>query len=238
MREPIRWPNSGPSESAFACNETVEECAFGSQHGAMSDQLTRSLDLMRKAQSGDGDALNRLMGRYYGRVRPIVRARIGPHLRRRIDSGDILQQVFVTAFRTYDRFEVTDEASLIGWLARIAERQIHDELDRQAAQKREAGREVALQAGSASAPSTIDLPDPAGRPEESAEQREQARIVEEELAELPELYRELILLRDYQGASWEHVAKETLRPSAAAARMMHGQARVELGKRVKARGLG
>ena len=83
----------------------------------MPDDLTLSLDLMRQAQEGDEAALNRLLTRYYDRVRPIVRARLGKRLRRHVDSGDILQETFETACRTFSRFDVTDEASLIGWLA-------------------------------------------------------------------------------------------------------------------------
>ena len=52
-----------------------------------------------------------------------------------------------------------------------------------------------------------------------------------------EQYRELILLRNYAGASWESVAEETNRPSAAAARMMHARAVVELGKLLREAGV-
>ena len=201
----------------------------------MPDDLTRSLDLMRKAQAGDGEALNRLIARYYDRVRPIVRARLGGRLRRRVDSGDIIQQTFVAAFKCFDRFDVRDEASLIGWLAKIAERQIHDEHDRQSAGKRNPELEVEIDASSGTfAGNTI--PDTlSDQPEAPVIRDEETRVLEDCLAELPELYRELLLLRDYAGHSWEDVAELTNRPSAAAARMMHAQARVELGRLVQAR---
>lgn len=201
----------------------------------MSDQLTRSLDLMRKAQGGDGAALNRLIDRYYDRVRPIVRARLGRRLRRQIDSGDILQQTFATAFKTFDRFDVSDEASLIGWLARIAERQIHDEHDRQSALKRRAASEVELDAAGEDGQSGIQPEAPDAGPQVPLLRKEEQETLEECLAELSELYRELILLRDFAGHSWEQVAELTERPSAAAARMMHAQARVELGRLVSER---
>lgn len=199
---------------------------------AMSDDVTQSLELMRRAQDGDDDALNRLIERYYGRVRPIVRARLSRRLRARVDSGDILQQVFATMFRTYDRFEVKDEASLIGWLARIAERKIHDELDRHSAGKRSTNREVNLDGPAESSP-RIDVPAGGRTPSEELQAHDDQERLDECLAELPELYRELILLRDYAGMSWDQVAEETERPSAAAARMMHAQALIELGKCVR-----
>ncbi|MFG0316078.1 MAG: RNA polymerase sigma factor [Planctomycetota bacterium JB042] len=201
-----------------------------------NDELTRSLDLMKRAQGGDDAALNRLVERYYDRVRPIVRARLGERLRRRVDSGDILQNTFATVVRTYDRFDVNDEASLIAWMSRIAENQILDEHDRQSAKKRRAEREVELDAG-ASDDRAVDPSSPANGPGESVERRERDELLEEALGELSELYRELILLRDYMGFSWEEVASRTGRPTAAAARMMHATARIELGKLLRQRGV-
>jgi DNA-directed RNA polymerase specialized sigma24 family protein len=62
-------------------------------------------------------------------------------------------------------------------------------------------------------------------------------VVERCIAALPEEYRELIILSDYTGASWEAVAETTGRPSAAAARMMHVRARIELGKLLREAGV-
>lgn len=199
----------------------------------MDAELTRSLDLMKQAQEGDRDALDRLVARYYERVRPIVRARMGRQLRSRVDSGDILQQTFEAVVRTYDRFEVEDEANLISWMATIAERQIRGEVDKQKADKRRPDREVPLQTETASgrvvgpAVATHETPD------EALELEEQTRLMEDCLAELDELQRELILLRDYAGHSWEEVARRTDRPSPEAARMMHSKARIELGKQMR-----
>jgi DNA-directed RNA polymerase specialized sigma24 family protein len=74
------------------------------------------------------------------------------------------------------------------------------------------------------------------QPEDQAVVEEQRRIVEECIADLPEDYRELIVLRDYVGASWETIAAETGRPSPDAARMKHATAMVELAKRVQRSG--
>lgn len=207
----------------------MTETAERIDHAMSNDELTRSLDLMKRAQGGDDGALDRLIGRYYDRVRPIVRARLGARLRRRVDSGDILQNTFATVLRTFDKFEVNDEASLIAWMAKIAERQILDEHDRQSAKKRRPDREVELDAASPGE-RAIDPPSPSLGPGHAIEAREQNERLEDALSRLPELYRELVLLRDYAGYSWEQVAELTGRPSAAAARMMHASARIELGK--------
>lgn len=203
----------------------------------MNSDVTRSLDLLAKAQHGDKDALNRLIARYYDRVRRIVHVRMGAKLRATLETGDILQDVFIKACQIYDRFDVDEEASLIGWLAQIAQRQITDAADKVSAAKRSAARVVALDASSdaATGAMTIDPPEPSLPPPALAEAGERGAVVEECLRALKEEHRELILQRDYMGASWEAVAKATGRPSAAAARMMHAQALIELGKCVSAR---
>ena len=205
----------------------------------MDSDLTLSIELVHKAQGGDGGALERLFDRYYARVRRIVRLRMGRDLRRSVDSGDILQDTFFAAVRSFDTFEVRDEASLINWLSKLAERQILTAAARYGAGKRDKKREVLLsEAGSDSEGSVpFELEASTQAPLENLSEAEQTTIVEACIHELPEDVRELIILRDYAGASWETVARETGRPSAAAARMMHARALIELGKRVRRKGL-
>ncbi len=196
-------------------------------------ELARTLDLLSRAQGGDRAALERLFARYYPRVLPIIRVRIGRLLRARVESGDILQDTFLAALRSFDRFEIRDEAAFLNWLARIAEHQIQDAADFFGAQKRNVAREVPLNAGTESAPSASREPtDTAPTPMEQAQQLEQRSEVEQALEGLSEDYRELILWRDFMGASWAVIAEETQRPSADAARMMYGKAIIELTKRM------
>jgi len=205
----------------------------------MDPQLTVSLDLVRLAQDGDKAALNRLIDRYQDRVKRIVRMRLGRKLRDGVDSGDILQETFMAAVKSFDAFEMREESSLINWLSKLAERQIIAAADFHGAKKRDIKRNVPL-----SPPSTADGTErieprfgfDETHPLERMEKAESSKHLEQCLADLPEEYRELVILRDYTGASWEEVAKETGRPSAAAARMMHARALVELGKRMRERG--
>jgi len=203
---------------------------------APPDPLGRTRELVDRAQHGDAEALERLLERYYERVRRIVRVRLGPRLRVRVESGDILQETFATAIARLDRFEMRDEGSFIHWLGKLAERQIHAAADHHGAHKRDARREVPLAGTGAGDGEDAGL-DPAASgllPQDLADRGERQALLERCLHELPEAYRELILLRDYAGASWEAVAEHAGRPSADAARMMHAKALVELGRRVRA----
>ncbi len=204
--------------------------------------FTRSVELVRRAHGGDEAALNQLIERYYERVRRIVRLRLGRQLRSAMDSGDILQETFTQAVRAFDGFEMRDEASLIHWLSKLAERQIIAAADYHSAKKRDRAREVhpratGSQEGTLGSGASFGLAADATAPLQKLSDNEQVEIVERCIRQLPEDYRELIILRDYAGASWESVAEQTGRPSAAAARMMHARALIDLGKLVRDQGL-
>ncbi len=190
--------------------------------------LTLTLDLLRRAQGGEKLALERLLERYYERVRRIVRLRLGSALRRRLDSGDILQDTFLAAVRNFARFEVRDEASFINWLSVLAENQIRDAADHHGAQKRDVGRQVPLEFTDKSGAIGIDPVASGLAPPGLASKAEEIARIEDAIDKLPPELRELIILRDYAGASWETIAEQTGRPSPDAARMMHAKAMVLL----------
>jgi RNA polymerase sigma-70 factor, ECF subfamily len=199
----------------------------------MAEDIGVTLQLVRRAQGGDRAALDPLFQRYYDRVRRIARVRLGQGLRQRMDSGDIVQETFLAALGAFDRFEVRDESSLLQWLSVLLENRIRDASDWNDAAKRAAARERPLVADGLSGAITLDLAAAALTPAESAAHGEQAEALEEALAALPEQDRELILLRDYVGMTWEEVAQRLGRPSAAAARMAHGKVLLELGARLR-----
>lgn len=203
----------------------------------MSEQITRSIELVRRAQDGDRTALNRLIQRYQERVLKLVRLRLGAKLRQRVESEDIAQETFITAVRLLDNFEMRDEASLIHWLARIAERQITAAADFHSAEKRDLDRAAPFVAEAGAAKVNLEPTADADRPDAELVRGEERRVVEDCLARLPEEYREVILLRDYTGLAWEFIAEQIGSPTAGAARMKHGRALIELGKLVRDAGL-
>jgi RNA polymerase sigma-70 factor (ECF subfamily) len=205
----------------------------------VSEDVVRTVELVRLAQGGDRSAFEALFARYYDRVQRIVRMRLGSKLRARVEVDDILHETFAVAVARFDRFEMRDQWSLINWLAKLAERQILAAADYHGARKRDAEREIPLSPAptDASDSSSIskDLAASVDAPIETLSAAEQVAIVEACITELPEEYREVIILREYAEASWDAVAAETRRPTAAAARMMHARALVELGRLVRAR---
>ena len=171
-------------------DDDVTEDFSGSRAGS-EEQLTQSLDLVRSAQAGSDVALDRLFSRYYERVRRVVRMRLGRKLRGALESGDILQETFAVAVKSFDRFEMREEASLINWLSKLAERQIIAAADYHGAKKRDRDLEVAMdgptsnsQTGEYRMEFGADTPGP----RELAEADEQAQLVEHSMEELSEEY--------------------------------------------------
>jgi RNA polymerase sigma-70 factor (ECF subfamily) len=200
---------------------------------ALLPDLTESLDLARRAREGDGVALERFLARYYDRVRRIARIRLGPRLQQRIDADDIVQDALMVAVRRLGDFDPRDRGALIQWLARIVENQIRDARKHLDADKRCPDREVPLDAGGDDSLAPIQL---AGRePTPSvglARQEEQARY-DGLVAQLPEAHRELILLREFSGLTWERIAEETGAPSVNAAQQKYHRAKLKLGQLYK-----
>jgi len=202
------------------------------------DNLAQSIDLVKRAQDGDPAALDSLITRYYPKVRRIVRLRLGRGLRRWLDSEDILQGTFIGAVRTLDRFEMRDESSLLHWLGKIAEHQIKDAADYHYAQKRDGRRQQSLRVTPGSDSSDdfqMELPSDERPPLEGVIGGEQLAAIEEAIPDLSPEYREVILIRDYEGGSWATVAELLGSPSPDAARMLYARAITELTRLVRVR---
>ena len=106
-----------------------------------------STALLKEAKAGSPEALDRLYERVAGRLLAIIRLRLGPDLRARLESRDILQAALLKSFQRIDQFEGEDGTSLMAWLARIAEREILDQVDYLHRGRRDVAREVSLDAG-------------------------------------------------------------------------------------------
>ncbi len=205
----------------------------------MDPELTQTWDLVRQAQGGNGPALNRLFARYYERVRRCVRARLGSKLRAQLETVDILQPAFAKAFQNFDRFEMRDEASLLHWLAEYAHGQLHDAVERENAQKRRPPKApLQLDAGGSDDSRAIAVPSPVTGPVDAAARDEHEAAVEQCLDEMPEHYRMVIVLRDYDGLDWHAVAAGLHKNTDSAARELHRRALEDLAVRLTRRGIG
>lgn len=198
------------------------------------DDTTRiTMALIERCRAGDPVALDDLFTRYYPRVKRIVRVRLGEELRRRVESDDLVQETFLSALGGIEALDVSEPAEFVGWLSVLVENRIRKAARRLRAARRDAGREEPLgTAGGGErglAASGTQPPDAVARTEREA-------VLDDCVALLPGDWRDVLILRDYEGGSWEHVARR-LQRSVGAVQMLHLRAREKLREDWLRRGL-
>jgi RNA polymerase sigma-70 factor, ECF subfamily len=189
---------------------------------------------LRAARDGDRPALEALLRRYRPWVFETVALRLG---RRRQDCGeieDLVQDSLLDAFRSIDRFQERSEGSFRNWLMRIVENNVRDRERRRRALKRGGG---SVQVFRDLNESTVEGPEVPGReatPSQAAGSRESEALVELAMLRLPEKTREILILRDRCGMSFEEVAAASGLKNAESARTTYRRALQAFGAALKA----
>ena len=106
-----------------------------------------SARLLMAARRGSREALSALFERYGERLLALIRARLGPRLRQRLESRDILQETLLKTFKGLDRFHGTGSRSLMAWMGTIAQTVICDQADFYRRKKRDAACDTTLAEG-------------------------------------------------------------------------------------------
>lgn len=182
--------------------------------------------LFRRARNGSPEAVNALFERYGGRLHALIRARLGPNLRRRLESRDILQATLLKGFRGINRFEDSGSRPLMAWLGTIAQDEIRDQADFYQRQKRDYARETGLDSKADRVAETI-------RSEVSRLQmRQDAERLERGLDALSEPHREVILLRSFEELTFREIG-ERLDKSPDACRMLYARALAALTLKIR-----
>lgn len=146
---------------------------------------------IERAVDGDHAAFTQLVEAYKGPVYSLALRM----LHRPAEAEDAAQEIFLRAYTklaTYDR-----ERKFVSWLMGIASNYCIDVLRRRRATF------VTLDDVAYIVPST----EPG--PERQAEQREQRRAIQQAIAQLPETYRLVAVLRYYQDLSYEEIQEIT-----------------------------
>jgi RNA polymerase sigma-70 factor (subfamily 1) len=177
----------------------------------MDDPLTPdedlTLELISEAQKGNQDALNNLVSRYLGKVRTAVRYRLGPKLRAKVESWDLVQSVMLEAVGDLNEFKPKGHSSFLNWLNTLVERKIRDKIDYFKAGKRDMDREVPLPE------SSVEL-----RPKPKApvgpREREEMDLVERALDGLSPVYRDILVQVKFEGIPVPDVASKLGRTEA------------------------
>jgi RNA polymerase sigma-70 factor (ECF subfamily) len=171
--------------------------------------------LVRGAVRGDPQSLQRLLVLYHPRLRARLLRQMDATMRTRFDPEDILQQVYLEAFRSIESFDYRGKDSFLRWLFTILDRKLIDEHRALHADRRDVRRELKPAAHPPDNASYVDLLQrlsaEVGTPSGVISHEEALGALSACLAALPEHYREVIKLRFLHGLPVADVARRLKR---------------------------
>jgi len=142
--------------------------------------------LIRRARSGDREAMDELLRIYNGQVMAIIRNKLGRKLRVKLDSMDIYQTAMKSAVRSIESFEGETPSKFINWLTGILQNDIKVKAGYFKKNKRDMDREQQMEWTKADHLST---------PSQHVLQNERAQYLKQALSQLSENQRLVILLK-------------------------------------------
>jgi RNA polymerase sigma-70 factor (ECF subfamily) len=172
------------------------------------------------ASATDGPALPLERFREYLRV--LARLQIEPRLQAKLDPSDLVQQTLLKAHQAGEQFRGTTAAEQAAWLRQILANTLANAIRDFARAKRDVTLERSLETALADSSARLEawLVTKEPSPSQQAERNEQLLQLAEQLAGLPEIQREVLLLRHCQGWSLAEIATHLGRTRAAVASLL------------------
>jgi RNA polymerase sigma-70 factor (ECF subfamily) len=151
-------------------------------------------DLVARSKQGDLDSFNRLVERYQTPLFNLCLRMLGSPQA----AEDATQEAFIAAFRALRSFQ---GAAFRAWLFRIAANACYDELRR-----RKSRSAHSLDQPQGEGQQHLDVATLEPSPDDRAEQRELAELLQAALLEIPQEQRLAIVLSDVHGLDYAEIA--------------------------------
>ena len=176
----------------------------------MSESSVSRLELLTEARGGNQEALNQLLDSYRNYLALLARPQVHRQLQSKIDASDVVQETCLRVHRDLSSFRGQTEEELTAWLRRVVayvvanlvrhysytqrrdvglERRINDDLDRSTAHFANA------------------FVSPNSTPSQGASRHELVTLVADAIAELPDHYREVVILQYVEGLPLAEIAR-------------------------------
>jgi len=169
---------------------------------------------IRAARTGDPALIEGLLEPYRKYLKLLARMQIGPKLQVKADESDVVQETFLEAHCGFPNFRGESEAELVEWLRSILAMRLAELFRRYlGTQQRDIRLEQQIEQDLGR--STIilrsgvitGLASPESSPSQRAIRHEEGVHLAEALADLPEEYREVIVLRNLEALPFKQVAQ-------------------------------
>jgi len=169
-------------------------------------ELLATGELLRRAKSGDQEALNRLMARYRPRLVRWATGRLPLNARSLFDTGDLVQETLLRAIQVLDGIEIGEPGKFQAYVRTAVLNRIRDQV-----------RWARKRPGAAGVPE--DLEDPTPSPLDKVIEADVLARYERAMEQLTDIQRLLVHLRLELRYSYEEIAAIVERTSPDAARM-------------------
>ncbi len=182
-------------------------------------------ELLGRLEGGDADALSELLERHAPAVRQEIARQIPKRWQSVLSADDVVQEMFISAFRAMKTFRSRGESSFRGWLITLARQDLQLALRMLQAQKRGGDRQRIE--GATGDDSFVALYERLGgtssTPSRHAAKNEASGALAAAMQRLPENYRHVVQLYDLECRPVEEVAA-VLGRSPGAVYMLRGRA--------------
>ena len=158
-------------------------------------------DFIEKLKAGDAMAFDNLVRRYAGDVYALL-YRLTENAE---DAGDLTQETFLSALKAIKGFR--GDAELKTWLFRIALNQSRNRFRWWKRRSRDKTFSLDATIGSSELQIQDTLASDSLDPEETAIRREREVALRSALAELPEIFRVVVIMCDIEGLSYDEIAQ-------------------------------
>ena len=182
------------------------------------EQPSSSFELMERIKQGDREALSLLLDTHRRRLAILAHYRLGPQLRSLVEIDDILQETLLKSYLQFDQFTYRTPGSFMRWITRIMDHVIADAARHHGRKKRQATQLLPFRSDS-----NPGGPEPSDSrtPSRLLAQDEGLHTLMRELDELPDDYREVILLARIESLSTREVAERMGKSREAVALLLH-----------------
>src|SRR5262245_31084016 len=187
---------------------TMAICDQTSDSNAMAMESNFE-ELLGRAKSHDSEALGKLVELYRNYLTLLAGTHIGRRLQGKADPYDLVQESFLQVHQHIGQFRGSSEAEFLAWLRTILAAVLSNHVRRYlGTQQRDARLEQALavELDSTSGMLQRDLVADSSTPSRHAAKREALVILANAMEQLPDDYRQVIMLRHLEGLPFADVA--------------------------------
>lgn len=169
--------------------------------------------LLTSAQAGDEHRLGELLQLYRNYLTVLATTQLDARLRQRVSPSDLVQETMLSAYRDFSQFRGNSEPELLSWLRRILINSLYHAYEtHMQAQRRDVRRDVSLDEVNKLLDRSVTrlahvLADKNPSPSACVSNRERTVAMADQLAKLRSEYRDVVVLRNLQGLSFEEIAE-------------------------------